>query len=130
MAIKVSGTTVIDNSRNLTNITGMTGVVYSGLHPIVTDLGAGTTETLNFVNPTHEKVLSAATTFTESNKVKGRSTILLLDTSAAAHTPTFSSNVKFPNALIPTWSDHRYWVISFTCLNSSEVLAGAIGYDL
>lgn len=129
MAIKVNSTTVIDNSRNLTNITGMTGVVYSGLHPIVTNLGGGTTEVLNFINPTYEKVLSGTTSFTESNKVTGRSTILLLDTSASAHTPTFSSNVKFPNALTPNWSDHRYWVVSFTCLNSTEVLAGAIGYN-
>lgn len=130
MAIKVNGTTVIDNSLNLTNIAGMTGVEYTGLHPTVTDLGTGTTEVLNFNNPVHEKVLAAATSFTESNKVKGRSTVLLLDTSATPYAPSFSSNIIFPNSLTPTWGDHRYWVVSFTCLNSDTVLAGAIGYDL
>lgn len=130
MAIKVLGTTVIDNSRNLTNIDNLNSIVYSTTHPVVTDLATGTSEVLDFNNPMHDKVLTAATSFTESNKAKGRSTILLLDTSATPYAPSFSSNIIFPASSTPTWSDHRYWSISFTCLDSTNVLAGAVGYDI
>ena len=130
MAIKVLSTTVIDDSRNLTNIAGMTGVDYTATHPVVTDLSTGTAEVLDFNNPAHDKVLTAATSFTESNKAKGRSTVLILDTSVSDYDPSFSSNILWPAATEPTWDDFRYWMITFTCLNSTNVLAGAVGYDI
>ena len=74
-------------------------------------------------------VLDAARRFSEENKAAHRSIILLLDTSASDHDPTFSSNIKFVNATTPTWDDYRYWVISMICLDSTNVLASATGHD-
>jgi hypothetical protein len=125
MAIQVSGTTVIDNSRILQNIAGINGV-YDNLQPDVSAIGT----VIDFNTPMMTKTLSSNTTFSESNKATGHSAILLLDTTTSNYDPTFSSNVKFPtDGTVPTWDDHRYWVISFVCFDGTTVRAAAVGYD-
>lgn len=125
MAIQVSGTTVIDNSRILQNIAGMNGE-YDNLQPTVSAIGT----VIDFNTPMMTKTLSGNTTFSESNKATGHSAILLLDTTTSNYDPTFSSNVKFPaDGSVPAWDDHRYWIITFVCFTGTTVRAAAVGYD-
>lgn len=123
MAIKISGTDVINNSRAIENITNATGT-YDAFHPTATAI----TTVINFSTPLMTLTMSGNVTFTESNKNTGKTAILLLDTSASAHTPTFSANIKWPADTEPTWSGSRYWMIGFTCWDSSIVRATATGY--
>lgn len=101
---------------------------YTDLHPATHNLSSSDLA-IDFSIPVNKMVLDAARTFSEENKAAHRSIILLLDTSASDHDPTFSSNIKFVNATTPTWDDYRYWVISMICLDSTNVLASATGHD-
>ena len=122
MAIKVGGITVINDFRALTNVTDFTGV-YTDFHPYMSTLGT----VLDFNYPMYKKVLSAATTFSIINPAIGKSSIVMLDTSASLFVPTLPANIAFP--VTPTWADHRYWLISFMCYSNTVVRATAIGYD-
>jgi hypothetical protein len=125
MAIKISSTEVIDNSRVLQNITGANGT-YTNFHAAATTI----TTVINFSTPVMTLTMSGNVTFSESNKGAGKTAILILDTSASGHTPTFSANVKWPGAgTAPTWSDSRYWEIAFVCWDSTTVRATAVGFD-
>lgn len=125
MAIQVSGTTVIDNSRVLQNIVGANGA-YDNLQPTT----AGITNVINFNTPMMTLTMGANTTLSESNKATGHSAILILDRSSSGFTPTWSSNIKWPtDGTEPAWADHRYWIITFICISSTLVRSVAIGYD-
>jgi hypothetical protein len=125
MALKISGTEVVNNSRALTNITGASGV-YDGFHPSVSSI----TNALDMNKPVMTLTMSANVTFTESNKSAGRSALLILDRSAAGYTPSFSANVKWPSGgTTPVWSDHRYWNIALVCWDSTIIRASAVGFD-
>ena len=128
MAIKVSGTEVIDNSRKLTNVADMQGN-YSGFKPVA----AGATDNISFENPVTTCVLSADTTFTESGTgTSGRPTCtLLLDTSTSAYTPTFSSAINWENNTEPTWATYRKWQITFHEITDSplRIDASAVGFS-
>ena len=123
MAIKVSGTEVISNTRNFKNISSATGN-YDDLRTQLVTVG---TE-INFNNPIMNKVMTANTTFTESNKAAGKTSLLILDTNTTGHTPTFSANIKWANDTTPTWSDSRYWHIALVAWDSTTVRAAASGY--
>lgn len=123
MTIKISGTSVINNSRALENITDAQGV-YDAFHPTATAI----TTVINFNTPLMTLVMSGNVTFTESNKDTGKTGILLLDRSASGHTPTFSSNIKWQLDAEPAWSGSRYWMIGFTCWDTTIVRATAAGY--
>jgi hypothetical protein len=124
MAIKVATTTVINDSRELQNITGASGV-YDDFHPSSSSI----TTVLDFNKPVMTRTMGSNITFTEASKAVGRNSILLLDRSAIGYTPTFSANVKFAEGTTPTWSDHRYWQIGFICWDATTVRAAAVGYD-
>ena len=128
MAIKVGGTTIIDNSRNISNLEGFSGS-FGDFRPEHSDLGNITgTATLDFSGARVSKAtMTGNTTFSESNKIIGRDKVLYIDTSASGYTPTFSSNVEFPNGT-PTWSGYRHWVISFICWGNTVVRATALGF--
>ena len=121
MAIKISNITVIDDNRRLQNVGSLTGT-YSNFHPNVSTI----TTVIDFTKPMMKLAMTGNVTFTESNTSEGRNCVLMLDTSASAHTPTFPSAVTFPTAV--TWSSARYWVISFH-VTASTTRATAIPYS-
>jgi hypothetical protein len=124
MAIKISSTEVIDNSRVLQNITGANGVC-NNFHAAAVAI----TTVLNFALPVMSLTMSGPVTFTESNKLLGRSALLLLDTSPSAFTPTFSSNIKWQNGTTPTWGDYQYWQIALQCIDGTNVRGIALGFS-
>lgn len=124
MALKISGITVVNDSRELTNIIGASGN-YDGFHPTVTTI----TTALDFDKPVMVRTMSSNQTFSTSNISTGQTSILILDTAAAGYDPSFTSAIKWPDDNEPTWSDSRYWVISFICVSGTSVRANAAGYS-
>lgn len=127
MAIKVGGVSVINNSFGLENLEGADGT-YNNWHPAETVLTSASTLNINLLLPHQKLVMASNVAFTATNKSFGRNCVLILDTSATPYTPSFDSLVEFPGGE-PTWTDHRYWTISFMCWNSSNVRATALGFD-
>lgn len=104
---------------------------YINLQPEVTAVtAAATSQTFDVNNPMTHMTMSAATTFTPINLSAGKTTMMVLDTTATPHTPSWDASIKWPEAKEPTWADYRYWVVSFTCLNGTTVLASASGYTV
>ena len=123
MAIKIGGTTVINNSRELAAINGMDGT-YTSFHPNVFAI-SGTA--IDLSQTMLSKTLSAATTFTYLNSGVGRTAVLLLDISTSNHVPTFPGDFSFQAT--PTWSGNRYWVITIVCFSATDIQATAVGYN-
>lgn len=124
MAVQVSGTTVIDNSRVLQNIAGANGK-YDAFHPNVNSI----TTVIDMNEPMMTLSMSGNVTFSESNKSAGKTAVLLLDTSASGHTPSFSGNVRWAEDSEPNWSDYRYWNIALVCWDSTIIRAAAVGFS-
>ena len=127
MAVKIIGTTVIDDTRKV--ITGTS--LYTGLNGVYSDFHPDGIDTITTAIDFHKPIMSLAmtgnVTFTTTNWARGATSTLLLDTSASGHTPTFPSEVLF--GVTPTWSNSRHWQITFTCTGTSDVRATAIGFD-
>lgn len=123
MAIKIGGTTVINDSRQLAAVTDMDGT-YTDFHPNV-EIVTGTALDLSHTMLT--RTLAAATTFTYLNSGTGKTTILLLDISASNHVPTFPGDFSFQAT--PTWSGNRYWIISIVCFSATDIQCTAVGYN-
>lgn len=123
MAIKIGGTSVINDSRELASITGMNGT-YTTFHPLVTAV-PGTNLDLN--QTMLSKTISGATTFTYSGAATGKTTVFLLDVTDTHHVPTFPGDFSFQAT--PTWSSNRYWIITLVCFSATDIKATAAGYD-
>ena len=123
MAVKVSGTTVIDDSRGFfpQDITG----TYSNFHPT---LSVNTTTSISFANPAQSITMTADRTYSTTGLAAGKQLTISLDRSTSGYTPTFGSEVEFAGGT-PTWSNRRHWLISFTCWSSSVIRATALGFD-
>ena len=123
MAIKVSGTTVIDDSRGFfpEDITG----AFSNLHPT---LALNFTSTINFASPAQSIDMTGNTTYATAGLATGRQLTFNLDRSTSGYTPTFGAEVEFAGGT-PTWSNRRHWLISFTCWSNTNIRATAIGFD-
>lgn len=124
MAIKISGTDVIDDSRKLVNITDAEGE-FLGFNPSATAI----TNTINFTTPFMTTTLSAATTFIVSGEAAGKSAILCLDTSSTGYAPTFPSSFNWEDGTEPTWSTYRKWQIHMIYHSSGRIDAVGIGFD-
>lgn len=123
MAIKVGGTTVINDSREIRNATDIAGK-YDDFFPNTSTI----TTQLDFSKPLMTLNMTGGVTFTATEFLAGRLSTLILDTSASAHTPTFPGSIEFsPSA--PTWSTYRYWTISFVCISGSAARAFANGFS-
>ena len=121
MAIKISNTTVIDDSRSFVNVTNCSGL-YGDLHasPSVT------TSNISVSNAIQTCIMTANQTFTMSGGAEGRTTALLLDTGSTPWVPTFPSTIKWVGGE-PTWANSRYWQITF--LSRGTYFTGsAVGY--
>ena len=128
MAIKVGGSTVINNSYEFENITGASGT-FSDFHANVETITASnSTINLSMTKPIQKYVMTSATTFTITDKEFGRDKTFILDTTASSYTPSFDSSVEFAGGE-PTWSGYRHWIITVLCWNSTNVRATAIGYN-
>lgn len=103
---------------------------YTNLHPEVTTTSAATSQTIDMLEPMHHVTMTANTAFSGVSLAAGRTSMVVLDTSATPFLPTFSSDIKWPDATEPTWANQRYWTISMTCLNGTTILATASGYTV
>jgi hypothetical protein len=126
MAIKVGGVTVINNSRELENLTGASGT-FGDFHPEETVVSSASTLNTSMLVPVQKVDMTSNIAFTCTNKAFGRDVVLILDTSASAYTPSFDSAVEFPGGE-PTWSGYRHWTITLMCWNGTNVRATATGY--
>ena len=122
MAIKIGGTTVIDDYKVLSGITDMDGT-YTNYHPVVGSVP--NTKVIDLANSVLKRTMLAAETFTYTGAVNGRTTVLLLDTSASGFAPTFPTQFSFQSA--PTWTDSRYWTITIVCFGASSIYCTAVG---
>ena len=127
MAIKISGTTVINDQRKLEAIAGTTSTntSYSTFYPNA----SSTTNNINFTQPFQTCTLTAAPTFTISGEAEGKSSVLLLDTSTTPYTPTWPSAINWAENTEPTWSTYRRWQINFHCYSSTRIDASAVGFS-
>jgi hypothetical protein len=103
---------------------------YTNLHPVVASVSAATSQTIDMTKPMHHVTMTAGTAFSGVSIAAGRTSMMVLDTSTTPHTPTWSSDIKWPDATEPTWADARYWTISFTCLNGVTIFASAQAYTV
>ena len=123
MAIQTKGVTAINDSRELVNIAFTENCTYKDWQTTAQTI----TTDLDWHKPLMKLDMTGNVTFTTSNKATGATAVLILDTTASNHVPTFPSEVKFPST--PTWANNRYWTISFVCWDNSTVRATAIGFD-
>ena len=123
MAIKVSGTTVIDNNLAVIDVTDVKGE-YTSLHPVAMTIGT----VIDMSSPLMVSVLTANRTFSVSNLSTGHIAILLLDVGADGNTPTFPSSIKWPGDTTPSFSGTREWLIGLTCWDDSTIRATATGW--
>ena len=127
MAIKISGVTVINNSRELENLTGASGT-FGDFHPDETTITSASSLNISMLVPIQKVDMTGNVAFTCTNKAFGRDVVLILDTTATPHTPSFDSSVEFPGGE-PTWTGYRHWTITLMCWNGTNVRATAIGFD-
>ena len=121
MAIKITNTTVLDDTRAFINVTNTSGL-YGDLHasPSVT------TSNISVSNAIQTCIMTANQTFTMSGGAEGRTTALLLDTGSTPWVPAFPTTIKWVGGE-PTWSTRRYWQITF--LSRGTYFTGsAVGY--
>ena len=104
---------------------------YNNLHPVVNAFTiSGSTQVLNMNEPMLHITMNSTCAFSGINIAAGKTSMLVLDTATAGYTPTWSSDIKWPDATEPTWADYRYWIVSMTCLNGVTILASASGYTV
>ena len=126
MAIKISGTEVINDSRAVVNMSNIEGK-YSQFHGSATII----TTVLDMSKPIMRRTLSAPTTFTASNIATGKCAILMLDVSTSGHLPTWPSSIQWPgDGTEPDWdaTGVQHWVVGFTCWDSTTIRATATGW--
>ena len=126
MAIKVGGLTVINNSYEMENLSGTSGT-FGNFHPDETVITSASTLNISMLVPVQKVDMTGNVAFTCTNKAFGRDAVLILDTTATPHTPSFDSSVEFPGGE-PTWSTYRHWTITFLCWDSTSVRATAVGF--
>jgi hypothetical protein len=134
-----AGITVAGASANITYTSAtdtwdfnkaITGT-YTNLQPVVnSQLTINGASTFDMNKPMHHYTMTAAASFTGVGIAAGKTSMMVLDTSATPHAPTWGSDIKWPGATEPTWSDSRYWIVSFTCLDGAIILASASGYTV
>jgi len=113
------------------SVSGNVSGNYTNLHPeVTTTSAAATSQTFDMNDPMTHMTMTANTTFTATNLAAGKTSMMVLDRTASGYTPSWNSNIKWPDATEPTWADYRYWIVSFTCLNGTTILASASGYTV
>ena len=103
---------------------------YTNLNPVVVTASVVTSQVIDMTKPMHHFNMTGGTAFSGVSLAAGRTAMMVLDTTATPHVPTWSTDIKWPAATEPTWADSRYWIVSMTCLNGTSVLASASGYTV
>ena len=80
MAIKISNSTIIDDSKNFINVQSCSGT-YGDLHASPSSV----TSNITLSNSIQTCIMTQAQTFTISGGDEGRTTALLLDTTSSHH---------------------------------------------
>lgn len=125
MAIKVAGTTVIDNNRHFT-VTDAAGV-YSNLQPEEsnpTSISGATALNLSTVEHVQYNTVAGDVTFNISGVAPGVQATIFVDSSTSGHDQGFAvsgGTVLFPNDSEPDWTTARYWLHRITCWTSDTV---------
>lgn len=124
MAIKVSGTTVISNTREFTNLVGVEGE-YDNVQPELATRSAGS----GTLNPSMAAGALEALTLTGgsvtiggiSSTTGGDQFTYMVDTSTDLHDLTFGDGKTwlFENDSEPDWTTARYWIIVITSWDST-----------
>ena len=125
MAVKVSGTTVIDNSRNLVNIGSIAQPHYTNNNvsgTISLDVGANSMHTINMIGNI---------TISFSNASSGQSGVIILNQDATGgRTFSLGSAFKTPNggaSIAQSTGGSTRSALSYTVLDSSNILVNYIG---
>jgi hypothetical protein len=125
MAIKIIGTTVIDDSQNFKAIAGAVGE-YGDFQPITANASSasGTVaipmNAWNYINYTS---VVGDITFSLSSLAAGRSLTIFVDSSSSGHDQGFTvtgGTVLYPGNE-PDWTTARYWLHRITCWSSDTV---------
>jgi hypothetical protein len=103
---------------------------YTNLQPVVAASNVTGSTTLDMRKPMHHLDMTGNAAFTGVSIAAGRTSMMVLDRSSSNHTPSWGSDIKWPDATEPTWADSRYWIVSMTCLDGSIILASASGYTV
>lgn len=87
----------------------------------------GATEDIDWAYPINDFVLNQDCVFSDTNlPVTAGSTVLYLDLSASAYTPTFPGAWDWGDNGAPTWADARYWqLVGITRDGGTQVEATA-----
>ena len=129
MAIIVGSNTVINDSREL-NVSDAEGL-FGNFQPIITPILA---QQFNAPAPVMSLVLPATQSYEVVNAVAGMSSLVLLDRTTSNYTPFFvssgSNGIHWGNETTPTWSNHRYWLISIFCWSSTRFALNASGHTI
>ena len=126
MAIKIAGSTVINNSRGVQNMGGIEGN-YTNFHGIVTAIA----NNLDMSKPVMSRTLTAATTFTASNLATGKVCLLMLDIGSSQYIPTWPASIKWPgDGTEPDWdaTGVTKWLVCLTCWDNTTIRATATGW--
>ena len=125
MAIKITGTTVINDSRGVENMSGIEGN-YTNFHGTVTAIA----NNIDMSKPFVSRTLAAATTFTASNLETGKVCLLMLDISSSQYIPTWPASIQWPSAGEPTWNATgvTQWLVCLTCWDNTTIRATATGW--
>lgn len=125
MAIKIGGTTVIDNSRFFT-VTGAEGL-YSAFQPEESNASAATggiTIDVSAAEHTQYETVTGNITFNLTGVAAGVQTTIFVDSSSTGYDQGFAvsgGTVLFPEDTEPTWTGARYWLHRITCWSSDTV---------
>jgi hypothetical protein len=131
MAYEIGTDTVVTNGRALDNISGTSFVnSYDDFSPSVTMMSAG--DNVDFRNPVSYYFMTANDSMSFTNLSDGATCVLLLDTGATPHFPSFTAAAGTlfwgtSDGATPVWEDYRYWQIIFTA-NGSTIRAAAGGF--
>jgi hypothetical protein len=105
------------------------GNTYTNLHPNVVSSYISSTYALDMTVPVYSLNLTSSTTFSISNAVTGRMSVVGFS-HAASSVPTFPSGVYWANDEEPTWADHTVWLVSMTSVSSTVIAASATGFTV
>lgn len=131
MAYEIGTDTVVTNGRALDNIAGTSFVnSYDDFSPSVTMMSAG--DNVDFRNPVSYYFMTGNDSMSFTNLSDGATCVLLLDTGATPHFPSFTAAAGTlfwgtSDGATPVWGDYRYWQIIFTA-NGSTIRAAAGGF--
>ena len=125
-----SATILYTSASNTWDFNRAISGTYTNLHPVVVAANVAGATTIDMTKPMHHFDMTADAAFSGVSIAAGRTSMVILDRSSNNRTPTWGSDIKWPEAEEPTWADYRYWIVSLTCIDGSIILGSASGYTV